>query len=175
MNANMGYSVFLVDDDKMFLTSLKNSLQQEFGSLLKISEYNTGEKCIEHIFQFHPLDLPPDIVILDYYLNEDNNPDTKDGIKVLQELKSISDDTIVIMLSGTDRLQIVKDSIKNGAYEYIPKSGNFFSNTKTALKNAIDTIELARKSNRYLKWNRNMGIFIISMIIIEVIWYFTTH
>ena len=60
MNTQNEYSVFLVDDDKMFLTSLKNSLQKQFGGLLKISEFTTGEECIENIKD------TTDIVILDY-------------------------------------------------------------------------------------------------------------
>jgi two-component system, OmpR family, response regulator len=174
MNVHAEYSVFLVDDDKMFLTSLKNSLQQKFGSLLNVSAYNTGEECMEHIFQFHPLDAPPDIVILDYNLNDEEHPDAADGMEVLKELKSISNDTRVIMLSGQDTLQIAKDALKNGAYEYIAKGENAFFNTENILKNAIEEIKSTRENNKYLRWNRNMGIFIIAMILLDVIRYLFT-
>ena len=175
MNTHAEYLVFLVDDDKMFLTSLKHNLQQKFGSLLKVSAYTTGEECIEHIFQFDPFDKPPDIVILDYKLRDENHPDAADGMKVLKELKSISDDTHVIMLSGQDTLQIAQDALKNGAYEYIIKGESAFFTTQNTLKNAIEEIKSARKNNKYLKRNRNMGIFIIAMILFDIIRYLITR
>ena len=33
------YSVFLVDDDKMFLSSLKNTLNQQFKSGIEVSTF----------------------------------------------------------------------------------------------------------------------------------------
>jgi len=175
MNAQGEYSVFLVDDDKMFLTSLKNSLQQKFGSLLKVSEYSTGEECMQHIFKHHPMDDRPDIVILDYYLNDAKHPEAADGIKVLRELKSTSKDIIVIMLSGQDKLQVAMDSIKNGAFEYIAKSESAFIRTQNTLKNAIDNIKSARENSKYLRWNLYLGVFIIAIILLDVIWYSSTH
>jgi two-component system, OmpR family, response regulator len=56
-------SVFLVDDDKMFLTSLAHQLKTMFKSKTKIQAFTTGEECLKH------LNENPDIIILDYYLN----------------------------------------------------------------------------------------------------------
>ncbi len=169
MNAQNGYSIFLVDDDKMFLAALKNSLQQQFGSSLQVSEYTNGEECMEN------MDNSPDIVILDYYLNDEEHPDAMNGLKVLKEIKSISKDIIVIMLSGQDKLQVAIDSVKNGAYEYIAKSESAFVRIQNTLKNATENIESERESNKYMKWNIAMGVVIAAIIIIDVIWYYSSH
>src|ERR1700722_19889426 len=145
MSTQNEYSVFLVDDDKMFLTLLKNSLKQQFGALLKISEYSTGEACIKN------MEEEPDIVILDYYLNDDKDSDTLDGVKVLRKIKSISKDVTVIMLSGQDKLQVAIESVKNGAYEYIAKSESAFVRIQNTIKNAIENIKSERENNKYLK------------------------
>jgi len=169
MNTQNEYSVFLVDDDKMFLTLLKNNLQQQFGRLLKISEYTTGEECVKNI------DSPPDIVILDYYLNDEDHPDAMNGISVMQEIKSASKDSIVIMLSGQDKLQVAIDCVKNGAYEYIVKSESAFVRIQNTLKNATENIKAARENNKFFKWNITMAVIIISIILIDVIWYYSFH
>ncbi len=169
MNAQNGYSIFLVDDDKMFLAALKNSLQQQFGSSLQVSEYTNGEECMEN------MDNSPDIVILDYYLNDEEHPDAMNGLKVLKEIKSISKDIIVIMLSGQDKLQVAIDSVKNGAYEYIAKSESAFVRIQNTMKNATENIESERESNKYMKWNIAMGVVIAAIIIIDVIWYYSSH
>jgi two-component system, OmpR family, response regulator len=164
------YSVFLVDDDKMFLASLKNSLQQQFGSSLEVSEYTTGEDFIDNMEGDKP-----DMVILDYYLNDEEHPDAMDGIRVLKEIKSVSKDIVVIMLSGQDKLQVAIDSIKNGAYEYIAKSETAFVRIQNTLKNALDSIKSERENTKYFKWNITMAIVIVAIILIDVIWYYSSH
>jgi two-component system, OmpR family, response regulator len=169
METQKQYSVFLVDDDRMFLTSLKNTLQKQFGSLLKISEFTTGEECIQNV------NNTTDIVVLDYYLNDDNNPDTLDGIKVLRKIKSESKNTTVIILSGQDKLQVALDSLRNGAYEYIAKSESAFVRIQNAIKNATENIRSTRESSKYLKFNISMAIIILAIILLDVIWYYSYH
>ncbi|HTA26576.1 MAG TPA: response regulator [Bacteroidia bacterium] len=169
METQSKYSVFLVDDDTMYLASLKNSLQQQFGSLLKIFEYKSGEECIEHV------DETTDIVILDYYLNDGKNPVAMDGMKVLKEIKAISKDIVVIMISGQDKLQVALDSIKNGASDYIAKTESAFIIIQNTLKNAIESIKSARENNKFFKWNITLAIIIVAIILVDVIWYYSYH
>lgn len=173
METQNTYSVFLVDDDKMFLASLKNSLTKQFGESLHISEYTTGEECIQNIEGAS--DNSPDIVILDYYLNEDKNPDTLDGIKVLKEIKSVSKDTTVIMLSAQDKLQVAIDSVKNGAYEYITKSESAFVRLHNTMKNVIENIKSARANNKYMKLNISFALIIIGLILLDILWYWSHY
>lgn len=95
MKTKESISVFLVDDDKMFLSSLKNTLNSEFKNNIEVSTYTSGEDCLQHI------NGKPDILVLDYILNNDERPGAMDGIKVLKEVKKMDDrDVVVIMLSG---------------------------------------------------------------------------
>jgi len=165
MNANSEYSVVLVDDDNMFLVSLKNSLHQQFGSQLKISGYDSGEEFIRNI------NSTPDIIILDYYLNNDENPDIMNGMHVLDEIKAVSKDTIVIMLSGQDNVQVAIDTLKNGAYEYIAKSESTFVRIQNSVKNAIEKIKSKRESNKYFVLNIRKTILIGIIIVADIICY----
>jgi two-component system, OmpR family, response regulator len=169
METQEQYSVFLVDDDAMYLASLKNSLQQQFGSLLKIFEYKSGEECLNNV------DETTDIVILDYYLNDGDQPGAMDGIKVLKEIKAISKDIVVIMISGQDKLQVAIDSIKNGANDYIAKTESAFIRLQNILKNALVMVKSARENSRFLKWNIILAVVIIAIILIDVIWYYSYH
>jgi two-component system, OmpR family, response regulator len=169
MNAQNEYSVFLVDDDKMFLAALRNSIEQQFGASFKVYEYTTGEECVQHI------DNPPDIVILDYYLSDKEHPDAMNGLKVLREIKSVSKDITVIILSGQDKLQVAIDSVKNGAYEYIAKSESAFVRIQNTLKNVVENLKSERESSKYYKWNISMAIVIATIILIDVIWYYSSH
>ena len=175
MNTLSPYSVFLVDDDKMFLTSLKNNLRNKFGNMLKISEFTKGEECIENLESHGDSTPPPDIVILDYYLADDTDPEIQSGVKVLRKVKSRSNDTTVIMLSGEDKMQVAVDCIKNGAYEYVVKSESAFVRIEQVLKNALEGITSSRKSTSYFRANITLALIILAIILIDVIWYYSYH
>jgi two-component system, OmpR family, response regulator len=175
MNTQNTYSVFLVDDDKMFLTSLRNNLQQKFGNALKISEFSSGEECLESMEKHKNENSPPDIVILDYYLNNEAHPDAINGVKVLTEIKSMSDDTTVIMLSGEDKMQVAIDCVKHGAYEYVVKSESAFIRIEQAMKNSMETIQSAKKSTTYFRANIVFALIILAIILVDVIWYYSYH
>jgi two-component system, OmpR family, response regulator len=168
MNKKEGYLVFLVDDNKVFLTSLKNSLKERFGALLKISEYHTAEECIQNMEEL------PDIVFLDYYLNAGGHPDAMNGIKAMGEIKSISKNSMVIILSGQDKLQVAIDAIKFGAYDYLSKSETVFLRIQNTVVNAMEYIKSKRMTKKHDNRNIGMAIFIVSIILIDVLWY-TLH
>lgn len=170
MKTSAPLSVFLVDDDKMFLTSLRNTLNMQFKSAIEISTFTNGEDCLQSI------NGKPDIVVLDYYLKDDEHPDAMDGMKVLKQIKhSGARDIMVIMLSDQDKLQIALDSIKNGAYEYVAKSESTFVRIQNIIKNASGTIKSARENKSNERWNIVMGIIILLIVLIDVIYYSLGH
>jgi two-component system OmpR family response regulator len=163
------YSVFLVDDDKMFLSSLKNSLSQQFNSGIEFSTFSSGEECLQKI------EANPDIIVLDYYLNDDQHPNAMDGLAVLKKIKENSQDSTVIMLSAQDKLQVALDSIKSGAYEYVAKSESAFVRIQNVIKNVIGNIKDARENKVYQKWNIIMAVTILMVILFDIIYYYAGH
>ncbi|HSY75262.1 MAG TPA: response regulator [Bacteroidia bacterium] len=170
MKTQDSYSVFLVDDDKMFLSSLKNALNSEFKKGLEVSTFTSGEDCLKNI------NGKPDIIVLDYLLNDDQHPQAMDGMKVLQEIKKVDyRDILVIMLSGQDKLQVAIDSIKNGAYEYVAKSESAFVRIRNIIRNAVEGIKSDRVNKSYLKWNIVLGATIVVIVLIDILYYYLGH
>ena len=121
-------SVFLVDDDPLYLKALELSISSHMDSV-NIQSFQTGEACL------HQMKNKPVIVILDYQLNSEI-PYAWNGMSILKQIKKISPKTKVIMLSSQDSLKVAIDCMNNGAYDYISK-------TQTALiriNNIIDNI-----------------------------------
>ena len=161
------FSVFLVDDDPMFLASLQSSLDSEFKKELDISVYTSGEECLKHI------NGKPDIIVLDYFLNDTYESKSMDGMEVLKEIKKNDyRDIMVIMLSGQDKLQIALDSIKNGAYEYVTKSESAFVRIKNIIKNATESLVSGRSNRSYLRWNVVLGVVVTLIVFVDIIYYF---
>lgn len=163
------YSVFLVDDDRMFLSSLKNTLLQQFKANVEFSTFTSGEECLKKISD------NPDIIILDYYLNDDQHPDAMDGLSVLKKIKENSGESTVIMVSAQDKLQVALDSIKEGAYEYVAKSESAFVRIQNVIKNIISNIRESRGNRIYQRWNVIMAVTILVVILLDVIYYYSGH
>lgn len=160
-------SVFLVDDDKMFLSSLKYDLNRKFKSAIHTTAFTSGEECLQHLQQH------PDIVVLDYYLNDGEHPDAMNGFQVMKKIKDTLKDTTVIIISGQNKLQLALDAIKNGAYEYIAKSDNVFTKVENVLKNVIDRVRTINTGKDYEKWNFVAGAFFLALIVADIIYYIT--
>ena len=62
------------------------------------------------------------------------------GVQVLKKIKSIDENIQVIMLSSQEKLEVVINSIKYGAYDYI-------------IKNDIAIRKLSQLITRICKWN----------------------
>jgi len=147
MRTTGNLSVFLVDDDKLFTTSLSYELKEMFKQKISIQTFATGEECMKHY------EHPPDIIILDYFLNS-RYPDAMNGLQVLMRIMQVNPGAKVIMLSGQDKIEVAVDAIKNGAYDYIVKNDNVFLRLKFAILNAAESIAVTRNLRNYKLWTR---------------------
>ena len=117
--------IFIVDDNEMFTQMLSDHLLE--NPKFKISVFYTGEECINNLFK------NPDLVILDYYLN-DKSKDAADGLEILSEIKKYNERIQVIMLSSQEHYGVALQTIAKGAAQYIMKDNNAFKKIDEFLK-----------------------------------------
>src|SRR5438270_557970 len=75
---NQKITIFIVDDDPLFLKALQLSISGKLPSA-EIRIFQTGENCLQQ------MRLKPDIVILDYYLNSEI-PYAWNGMYILKHI-----------------------------------------------------------------------------------------
>lgn len=109
--------IFIVDDNEMFAEMLRDHLSK--NPKFKISVYHTGEDCITNLFQ------NPDLVILDYFLN-DVSKEAADGLEILSEIKKHNELIQVIMLSSQEHYGVALQTIARGAAQYVIKNDHAF-------------------------------------------------
>ena len=109
--------IFIVDDDEMVTTALEDHLSRNTPH--SISTFATGEACLAN------LEMEPDIIILDYYLNTGSG-EAANGMEILQLIKHDYPGIHVIMLSSQDRYGVAIQSIQKGAEQYVIKDENAF-------------------------------------------------
>ena len=166
MNNSQPLTVFLVDDDPLFTTALKDQVKKTFPSQTNIKTFLTGEECLQNLLP------PPNIIILDYFLNS-NFPNAMDGLRVLKRVMEISPETKVIILSSQDKMEVAVNMIKYGAYDYIIKNDNVFLRIKLVLSNAANSIAVAKELKSYKMIMRTaMGIIIAIVAICILIQIF---
>ncbi|MDX2188808.1 MAG: response regulator [Bacteroidota bacterium] len=124
-------SLFIVDDNEAFMYLIESHLisKEEEGSInahFSISKYTNGEECIL------ALDQKPDIILLDYYLNNDD-VSLMNGDEVFKKILEINPNQKVVMLSGQEESTLVHSLIKQGLREYIMKDEEMFENLQSIL------------------------------------------
>ena len=110
-------NIFVVDDDEMMVELLADHLRK--NPLHKVTAFSTGEECIAS------LSLGPDVIILDYQLNN-IVPDAGDGMQILQQIKKLDKTVKVIMLSSQDEYGKALQTVMKGAQEYVVKNDDAF-------------------------------------------------
>ena len=162
MNESPKRYIFLVDDEPIQNEMLKDYLSDRF--IYEIKLFSTGEEALKN------LDLNPEIAVLDYHLNA-HNPNAKNGVEILKEMKSASPETQIIMLSGQDKIEVAIDTMKYGAYDYVVKGESAFARIENIIKN-IDKYQRITALNQNYKSTILMLIIVIGLIILISLYYF---
>lgn len=147
MTTHKDLRIFLVDDDVFCL-----NLYQQFLNKLgygQIECFSSGKECLDNLMK------RPDIIFLDYNMEEMN------GIDVLQSIKVFDKEITVVFISGQESVEIAVDALKYGAFDYIVKS----KITLELLKTTIDKISVEKgihhapaKKSFFGKMKESLGI-----------------
>jgi len=83
-----------------------------------------------------------------------------DGIEVLERIKELDEDIIVIMISGHGNIETAVEATKKGAYNFIEKPPDLHE-MKIIIKNALEyrnsKLELKRLKNELIESNKIIG------------------
>jgi signal transduction histidine kinase len=128
-------TLLVVDDDN----SVRHALWVTFREYYNVKVAESGPKALE-LFRKQSAD----VVILDIRMPG------MDGLQVLKELKAIDPDIEVILLSGYETIEYVREAMRLGASEYITKPYEVDS-LRSSVEGAMARRETARKTASYAK------------------------
>lgn len=134
-NKEREITIFIVDDNKVYLKLLKLALKRKNFTILT---FTTGEECLDY------LELEPDLVILDYHL-DGINPYAQDGDKISDIILQKLPNTETIILSSDTKFKFVSDLNVTSRFMFKDeKSSNKINKTIASTINNIKR----KKSNR---------------------------
>jgi DNA-binding NtrC family response regulator len=126
--------ILVVDDEKLLRWSLQQNLSKEGYTVM------TAEKGMEGLGIFK--EESPDITLLDIHL-----PDIS-GITVLQGIKEINKDALVVMITAFGDIQTAVKTIKLGAYDFVEKPFNI-DKLRILVAKALETVSLRKEVSQF--------------------------
>ncbi|MEZ4885427.1 MAG: response regulator [Chitinophagales bacterium] len=122
--------IFVVDDDPMFQSMLKDHLADN-NPHFNVMGFLSGEDCLEHLSQ------KPDAVILDYFL-DNVEEDAANGLEILKQIKDQYPEMPVVMLSAQHRYGVAAQTLIEGAYYYIIKDDDAFEKVNEMINELLE-------------------------------------
>ena len=102
--------ILIADDDKIIRHGLRVIIENNAPEFLIVGEASNGEFALEAIKT-----LAPDILIVDIKMP------VMDGMELIKSIKNLNIDIKTIVLSGFDEYRYIRETMKNGAVDYLLK------------------------------------------------------
>ncbi len=150
-------NLFIVDDNKLTVSSMRNFLSKRFGNDLNISTFYSGESVLKNVNE------NTNMVILDYFLGDAN------GNNILKSIKKINPKTQVIMLSKNEDVEIAIQAYRRGASTFIVKDGDSIRKISNIIYDIL-TYPI-RYMVREWGFSKYFAIFIMTFITLGIISY----
>ncbi len=99
--------ILVVDDDQKLLKMLSRTLQYEG---FEVATATDGREALRKVEEWQP-----DLIVLDWLM-----PGI-DGIGVVERLRAVRDDTLVLMLTARDAIENRVEGLESGADDYLVK------------------------------------------------------
>ncbi len=128
--------ILVVDDEKLLRWSLKQNLSKGGYSVI------SAEKGLEGLSLFK--EEMPDVTLLDIHL-----PDVS-GITVLEGIKEIDPNALVLMITAFGDIQTAVKTIKLGAYDFVEKPFNM-EKLRILIEKALETVSLRKEVSEFRK------------------------
>lgn len=162
--------VVIIDDNKLFKLAVKTNLERQFSNKnIKIHVFDVGEKSSERIKR----DLP-EIVILDYHLDSQIH-EAADGIAVLDEIRKISPNSHVIMLTGDSNIDVVIKSFLHGANDYVVKNEMEFEKINQSVQRILNSMEFEKEKKKTVAVKNILLSILIILLILNLYFRFAFH
>jgi two-component system, NtrC family, response regulator AtoC len=102
--------ILIVDDEPLITEVLSEHFKSDFDVEIALS----GADALTAILRRRP-----DLVLLDINMPRMN------GVEVLKDVKQIDESIVVIMVTANEQVALAAESLKSGAFGYVPKPFDF--------------------------------------------------
>jgi DNA-binding NarL/FixJ family response regulator len=128
--------IIIIEDDMYYAQILSKHIMnhltsEESGLEYDIKTYRSAEDCLNN------LEKDTDIVIMDYYLENDYGDIPFPGLDLLQAINAYCFNTKTVVMSADDNKELPLELFRNGIYEFIVKDKNATEKLSETLRRMI--------------------------------------
>lgn len=175
-HTNAEVYIYVIDDNALQLKVLLEKFKSTKS--FKIAKgFSSGEECLSYIKKHKYSKNSMIMTVVDYYLDDKGNgEESNTGIDVLNMLKDYDSDIEVIVLSGSDDVDIAASAAHFGAISFVKKGEDDFKKIVNNIVWAIHEKAKLRKKADTQRMIKIMAICLIGFSIISIlsysIWYY---
>jgi DNA-binding NtrC family response regulator len=154
MTIEANYDIFIVDKDLKHGQTIKDHLSSHPHYTFHL--FSSSQDCLEK------LSIQPALIFLDYELDE-NPSKIKEGVELLKVLKQKLPKSEVVLFSGHEKIEVAKDTLEHGAYDFIVKSEISHLRAENIILKVLHRHQLQDEKKRY------KNLFIATAVSIAVL------
>ena len=143
------FRILVADDEGIMRDSIKNTIQQNFGSDCEIAIAKTGREVIEQAQGFRP-----DIAFVDIQM-----PGLS-GIQAIQEIRKFDTSIVFVIITAYDRFGYAQEAVNLGVMEYVMKPVNKSKIIDVCVRAMQQVEDTRRKRSADLKVREKLEIVI---------------
>lgn len=159
--SNNNVQIAVVEDDAMYRQAIEVYLKKIPG--IEVHSYDSGEQYFRHYSE-----VKPDVLVLDYRLNDAAGASGMDGLDVMRKAKSIKPASKIIFLTGQGDMDVAVAAIKGGAIDFIPKSKNGLTRLVELVQRISLGIQIQRQESNTTR-SITIGVIVIALIVIGTV------
>lgn len=127
------YDILIIDDEPIVGKRLKPALEKEGHRVeIFVNPYRALERINQKEF---------DIVVTDIRM------DDIDGIQILENVRAISNRTKVVMITGYATIEVARESLAKGAFDFIAKPFKL-GEIRGVIFKAVEALESEKRQTR---------------------------
>lgn len=155
------YTIFIVDPDLNHSNQIKKHLEKHSNYTFFL--FATPEECKENIH------LHPALIFLDYELD----PSKKQSSEVLKELKQIAPAAEIVLFTGAESIEVIKDTMHYGAYNYYIKDNHSHLKAEYLIVQILHHHQLKEKIAQQKDVIKLLLFIVTALICMAIAMYFT--
>ncbi len=128
--------IIIIEDDIYYTELLSRHIanhliREESGLAYDIQTYRSAQECLEH------LEKDVDIIVMDYYLENDQGDIPFPGTDLLQAIQNYCPAARTVVMSADDTVELPIQLFDQGIYEFIVKDKQATEKLSAALRKMI--------------------------------------
>jgi len=158
---SLEFTVTLVDDDALFLETLKDYLHSV--NITQVETFSSGE---DFLASFQPKDSR--FIVCDFDFGTTGN---LNGLQVLEEVRRRNASTPVVILSSQDKLDIALKTLRSGALDYFIKgTESTFTTVMTSILKTNEIFKLKKDKKDFITLGI-IGTVLFSILLLASYFY----